>query len=193
MVGLMLFGCAPQFAPLVSPTAIPTSDTDGPALATQEPVDPPRSEESALKAANKTVQADQDAFFGSYTGTVSIESDAEFETGEYLALKEEFTAGADGGTMSGEPNRWVPNLARSSASGLLVDGTEYEFGEATLLGCFQSRSTLVYDSDPSPAPTSTGAYFPTEVVLDYEPARRIWLISKMTSLSDFGATECNIP
>jgi hypothetical protein len=188
---LVLSGCEVAPGTTASPTTSHTPSGDGELRPTQEPVAPPASEEDAFTQASTTVNDDQAAFFDILRGNVAADSLRAFESGSYLEHTSSFIEAYEGGSISGQADLWIPDYTRSSTSVLVSGDVSYEFSEVTMQGCILGRSSIVYELDPSPAPSTVGLYFPTEVTVTYEPSSRVWLITNQTSLSNYeGATTC---
>lgn len=183
-----LCGCTAPTAsgPSDSPSSSATSHAEG-------TFDPPANTTEAFEQANRVVSKDQEMLFAVFSGQLDAEALASIEAGAYLEATGGFIQASEGGVVSGAPDSWVPDPANATAKTLEHDGKSYPFGEVTLQGCLQTGYTIAYEGDSAPSGV-IGQYFPTEVVVQYEPTRRLWLIVRETSLTDnAGASECHLP
>jgi hypothetical protein len=168
-------------SPTSSSSVSPSAEEEADPFPTQKPVAPPTSQEDAFAAANNVVNADQQAFFDMFQGADG-RSLFTFESGNYREFMTYFVHNAEGGTLTGQVDLWLPDYAKSTSATLVSEGEVYPYGIMRLTGCFQTRSSLVYEGE---SPTAAiGQFFPTELIVQYEPKTRVWLITDEFSLND---------
>jgi hypothetical protein len=195
-LGVLLAGCGASPVASISPSPSAPAASNGQTRPTQVTVAPPSSESGAVEAATNVVRADETALFEIFEGRIPGDSLHSFETGSWLMYTNDFVNQiGDQGNIDGargRPDLWLPDSAKSAVS-TLVDGAKlYRFGTVELLGCFKSRWDFVYTSD-APTPAAAG-FSPYEVTVQYQPARRVWLITHETDLTrKAGAPTCPPP
>jgi len=175
-----LAGCAS--GPTATPSQTSTSLLGAPLrISTQAPTNAPSTRTDALAAANRTIVADQNAFFEIFAGTISGRSMASFETGETLKNTNAFInavgdeSGADG--VTGQTDSWVPDDAKSTVSALNTGGKSYPYGQAVVVGCVTDRWQIHYTSNASTPSGLTPPTLPYSMTVQFQPSKNVWLIS----------------
>lgn len=191
----LIAGCASWPSTIVLPTDSPSPTGDGHVGPTQDPLDPPTTREDALAAAHETMNANEEAIFGVVSGTAPLDSLGSFESGEYLAVMTDSLTGAgdDAGYVgiTGQPNAWISDFESSSASTLVSEEQSYPFGVVHMVACLQSLWEFAYASKDEQPPSELGRWFAYEMIIQYEPTRRIWLITEEEYVGDrAGAHSC---
>jgi hypothetical protein len=204
----VLAGCAQGSTAAARPTTSPSPSTEvsrlAPALI---PVDPPASARDAFVEANRAVNDDSVTLFLVLQRKISGDLYGTFEAGGYRAatgntINDDFedtlqigTESYGYGGVTGRAPLWFPSRGKSSASPLIVSGQSYPYGVVHLSGCFKDRrvflfSYLVSPGSPTPTPMptpvsgtlSSNPLTPTKVTVQYQPAKRVWLITNETTL-----------
>jgi hypothetical protein len=194
-LAVALTGCDALAGANVRPPKTPSSATADTVPLTQKQTKPPTSREAALTAATKAIGADQLAFFHVFEGTIPAKTLDEYEGGIWLTANhaelDSLRSNADFDGAIGKVSLWFPEYKRSSTLPLKSGGRSYSFGLVQTLGCLQFRWKFAYQSDAAPpAPTATES-FPYDITVQYEPSKRVWLVTNLTELSDqAGAHKC---
>jgi hypothetical protein len=186
--------------PSASSTPRPTPTQLG--APTQSPLPPPASRESAIAASNRVIQEDSATLLEIFKGKVPGNSLKAFETGAWLAYTNQFIneIGDEGDVLgaAGRPDIWLPDTTRSTTSTLANKGKTYPNAVVNLIGCFETQWDFVYKpgsplSTPPGGPSNPASspYSPYEVIVQYNPERRVWLITEENDLTNQpGASLC---
>lgn len=174
------------------PLTLSWSVTDEGILFSQGPVLSPTSEAAAVAAALATIEADNWVVIALLRGGVDWNSVSAFERGSHLDDTTNFvTYVGDDQTFAGfegQPPLWIPDVARTVVSDLAVDGGTYPYGLVRTIGCYESRGSIVWESDP---PEPSPPFSPFEIVVEYDPQSQTWFVTEQTPLTDQDdAPEC---
>lgn len=205
----ILAGCAPGRSAPIAPTASKAPSAS--ALETRptpRPVAAPTTERAALAAANEAVNDDELTLFLVYQNKIPGDLYGTFESGAYrstmfINANDDFESGIQVGSrdygysgMTGQVPLWFPNDAKSSTSTLVVKGKSYPHAIADLTGCIQDRRVFVFAysvpegaATPTPFPTPISGSVadpnqltPARITVEYQPSKRVWLITKELTL-----------
>jgi hypothetical protein len=198
-LSLVISGCSANPAPSALATSSPTplAVIDSQLRPNRSQVAPPQSRDEAFAAAEKTVNGAEATLVGILRGEYAADSLNEFEAEAYLSTTNSFIDGlAESSSfegIEGEASVWFPDSDSSTAEELISGGVAYPYGSVTQYGCFHSLWKVIDGGSPS-GKSSVGEFLPARMTVNYEPTRRLWLITDGLSLVDSAdAPSCSLP